>query len=390
MKVLAAVMITVSLLASTASAQTPPSPQFHIGALGTFSGPFGVMGESMRRGAELAAEQRGSTVLGAPIKFTWEDDETKPQVAVQKATRFASEKVHMMFAPVSSASSFAVMKVVEREKTPFLVTLSTLDDITAKSGNPYTFRTSNTNDMEIRMMLKFVELNKYKKVFLAGSDYKVGRDAGSGMKRQLEAMGVNVVGEEYAPLGTRDFSILINKIAQSDADAVYNGMAGNEMITFLKQADQVKLGAKKVIFGQLTIDESIGKAVGAGGLGVYSVMRYHFSLDNEANKKFVAAYRKKHGEYPDQYAGEAFDGMSWFLDTVDSTKSWDKEKWAAAFRGSKRPNSIEGSKNMRICDNQAEQPGYYGRAVKGTGDLPEVTMQVAHRFQASEIFAPCP
>ena len=34
-----------------------------------------------------AIADRGGKVLGKPIRVSWEDDETKPQPAVQKATR---------------------------------------------------------------------------------------------------------------------------------------------------------------------------------------------------------------------------------------------------------------------------------------------------------------
>ena len=37
-----------------------------------------------------------------------------------------------------------------------------------------------------------------------------------------------------------------------------------------------------------------------------------------------AAYQAKYNELPSQYAGEAYDGLSWWLDTVESTGVWDK------------------------------------------------------------------
>lgn len=386
--VLAAVLATAAL--SNPSPSAAQEREFRIGALGTFTGAFGVIGESMRRGAELAAEMRGNQVLGVPVRFTWEDDETKPQVAVQKATRLTSEKVHVLYAPVSSASTLAVMKVAEREKTPLLVTLSALDDIANSNGNPYTFRTSNSQEMETRMLLRFIEEKRFTKIYIAASDYKAGRDAIAAMRKRLEGKGVSIVGEDYIPIGARDYSIIVNKVAQSDAQAFYVGVAGNDLISLLKQADQVKLQEKKTLFGQIVMDELLGKATGPAALGIYSALRYHFSVDNAANKAFVAAFRKKYGEFPDQYAGEAFDGVAWFLDVVDATKVWDKEKWLAAFRASKRPQSVEGTKAMRTCDNQAEQPGFYGKAVKGEGELPAVTMQILYRFEAKDLMTPCP
>lgn len=362
---------------------------FRIGALGTFSGPFSVMGESMRRGAELAVELRGNEVLGVPVEFVWEDDETKPQVAVQKATRMVSNGVQMLFAPVSSGSTAAVMTIAQRSRTPFLVTLSSSDAITGADRNDYTFRTANLSSMEVAMMGKYVEAAGFRKVYVLATDYKVGRDSADSLKQLLSQAGVEIAGEDYPALGTTDFSILVNKVLQSDAEAAYLGLAGNDLISFIKQADQVKLQDRKALFGQIIMDESLGRAVGEAGIGINSALRYHFSIDNPANKAFVEAFRAKYGEHPDQYAGEAFDGVAWFLDVVDSTGSWEKQAWLDAFRGSTRENSVEGVKTMRACDNQAAQTGYYGVGVEGTGDLPRVTMNITEEFPADALFKPC-
>ncbi|MES3000784.1 MAG: ABC transporter substrate-binding protein [Pseudomonadota bacterium] len=379
-----------TLLAAISTLAPAQETEFRIGAVGTLSGPFGVLGESIRKGAELAAEMRGNKVLGVPIKFVWEDDETKPQVAVQKATRLISGGAQMLLAPVSSGSTLAVMKLVERSKMPLLVTLSAGDDITGKDKNPYTFRTSNSADMGTRMMAAAAHAAGVKKIYIACMDYSAGREAMKILRSRLEGYGIVVVAEEYYAIGTKDYSVLVNKMLQSDADGVVSAFGGNDAINFFKQADEVGLQRKKAIFGDIVMDELIAAAVGQASLGVNSTMRYHFSTDNAANRAFVKAYRAKFNEFPDQYAGEAFDGVGWFLDVVDSTKSWDKERWLKAFRTSVRSNSVEGAKRMRSCDNQAEQSALMGKAVTGGGDLPPITMKITQRFDVSQLFKPCP
>lgn len=377
----------LSVIAAGAFAQ---ESEFKIGAVGTFSGPFGVLGESLRKGAELAAELHGNEVLGVPIVFEWEDDETKPQIAVQMATRLMSGGAQMLLAPVSSGSTLAIMKVVERAKTPLLVTLSVSDDIIGKDGNPYTFRTSNSLDMDMRMLAEAASADGIKKMYLTSMDYSAGHDAMQILRSYLEQLGIEVVAEDYYAIGTKDYSILVNKILQSDADAVLVGFAGNDGINFLKQGDEVDLAGKKILMGNLVMDELIGAAVGPASVGVGSTMRYHFTIENEANKAFVAAYLAKYDEYPTQYAGEAFDGVSWFLDVVDSTKSWDKADWLEAFENSERDSSIEGVKKMRACDHQAEQRGFMGKGIAGSGDLPAITMEITQSFEAAQLFRPCP
>lgn len=65
----------------------PDDPSFRIAVVVPFSGVYGILGQDIRRGIELALEERGNRVLGKPIEIMWNDDESKPQTAVQKATQ---------------------------------------------------------------------------------------------------------------------------------------------------------------------------------------------------------------------------------------------------------------------------------------------------------------
>ena len=130
-------------------------------------------------------------------------------------------------------------------------------------------------------------------------------------------------------------------------------------------------------------------AVGPTSIGVQSGVRYHFSTDNPVNKAFVQVYREKYNEFPSSAAGEAFDGMSWWLDVVDKTGSWDKEKWITAFENSVRENSVEGRKTMRACDHQAMQDGLWGVVARGKPPQPAYVMNIVKVFPPNEMFEAC-
>ncbi|WP_348707500.1 ABC transporter substrate-binding protein [Acidovorax soli] len=375
-------------LTATAYAQATPE-KFKVGAVLSLSGPYGLLGEDMRRGVQIAVEERGGKVLGVPIEITWEDDETKPQPAVQKATKLISEGSHMIFGALSSASTLAIMNVTKQRKIPHLVTISADDKITVPGGSRYTFRTSNNLDMENRMALVYMQEKKLKRIYAVTADYQATRDGYTWIKSQLDANGIQAVGEDFPPFGNRDYSSIIDKISKSNADGVLLMMTGSDVVTFLKQAGQVNLGKTKVLFGPVAADDTMVAAVGPAAVGVNSGQRYHYTVENAANQKFVEAYRKKFGMFPSMTAGEAYDGMAWWLDTVEKTGSWDKEKWVDAFATSARENSVEGKKTMRACDHQAAQPGFWSEVVNGTPPAPALTMKVTKVFSEDKLFAPC-
>jgi len=362
---------------------------FKIGGVLPLSGAFGIVGENMRRGAVIALEERDNKVLGKPIQVTWEDSETSTQVAVQKTTRLLSQGVHTIFGEVSSGSTLAMMKLTEQRKVPHIITLSADDRITGADKTRYAFRTSNSVAMENAMIGEFAKRQKIGKVYGIVADYQVGRDMWAALKTDLAAKNIAVAGEDYTPIGTKDYSILLDKASKSGADGLMLLVVGGDVVTSLKQGADVGIKDKMKVFGTMLMDETLGQAVGPGSIGINSTLRYHFTERSPRNQKFVAAYRAKYNEYPSQYAGEAYDGMSWWLDTVEATGDWDKEKWVDAFAKSTRFDSVEGVKKMRTCDNQASQIGLFGTAVPGSGELPAVTMKITETFGAETLFKPC-
>ncbi len=376
----------VSLSVTNVAAQ--PADKFRIAGIIPLSGAWGIIGENMRRGATIAIEERGSKVLGKPVEVMWEDTETSTQVAVQKATRALSQGVHTVFGEVSSGSTLAIMKLTDQRKVPQIVTLSADDRITGADKSRYTFRTSNTVSMENTMIGEFAKRQSVKKLYGIIADYQVGRDMWTALKADLASKNIAVAGEEFAPIGSKDYSIMLDKAVKSGADGLLLLVVGGDVVTSLKQGGETGLPQKMKVMGTMLMDETLGLAVGpTGALGINSTLRYHYTQDTPRNKKFVAAYQAKFNELPSQYAGEAYDGLSWWLDTVESTGVWDKEKWVDAFRGSVRQDSVEGVKRMRACDNQAEQIGLFGTAIGGANS--SVTMKVVETFQAGSLFKPC-
>ncbi len=373
---------------------TPMAPAwaqdaFRIAGVLPLSGAFGIIGENMRRGVTIAIEERNGRVLGKPIEMSWDDTETSTQVAVQKTTRALSREVHTVFGEVSSGSTLAMMKLTDQRKIPHIITLSADDRITGSDKSRYAFRTSNTVAMENRMIGEFAQRQGAKKLYAIVADYQVGRDMWAALKADFEGRGIQVVGMDLTAIGTKDYAVLLDKALRSGADSLMLLVVGGDVVTSLKQGADIGLPQKMRVMGTMLMDETLGQAVGpTGSLGVNSTLRYHYTQDTPRNKRFVEAYKAKYKELPSQYAGEAYDGMSWWLDTVESTGVWDKEKWVDAFRVSVRKDSVEGEKRMRACDNQAEQPGLFGIAERGSGDSP-IVMKVTERFAAAALFKPC-
>ena len=380
----AAIIVGLHLVAS---GQTKT---YKIGAVLPLSGPYAFAGEAAKRGIELAIEERGGKVLGANIELMVEDGEAKPQVALQKAITLIGRGANVLIGEGSSPATLALSSLAKQRKIPLLITLSGDERLTGSEGHRYAFRTANDFGMESQMAIAFLRQGNYKKIYGVIPDVGTTRDLWEKVKAALPSLGIEMVGEDFPPLGNKDFSIIVNKISKSGADVALAGTAGSDAINLVKQAGEVELNKKVALFGPAFLDDDTASGAGKAALGVYSGVRYHYSVDNPKNKDFVARYRAKFGQMPGGYAGQTYDGLVWWLKTVQSTGSWDVEKWVDAFKGNTFNESIEGTKFMRACNNQAEQVGLWARVVEGQPPLPPLTMSVVAQFPAKALFTPCP
>ena len=378
--VISRIALAVALAASGHVAAQDAKDSFTIGGVLPLSGPYASLGIAMRKGAELAIEEKGQ-VLKKPVRALWEDTETKPQISVQKANKLIAAGASMLFGDGASIQTMAIMPVAAQRKVPLIVTGSAADAITGANRNAYTFRTSSQIHAETQLVTAYITKQKMKAIYVVAVDQQQGRAAADTMKANMDKLGVKIVGVDFTPLGNADYSLVIDKVAKSGADGVLVVTAGADSSTFLKQAGQVKLASKLKIFG-VGFDDNDAMAVGDDIVGVQSVARYHFSYDTPANRKFVQAYRQKYNEYPDAMAGNAYDGMKWFLEVVEATGSWSSEAWVKAFEGSSPKESVFGPRQMRACDHQAIGVGLWTEGVKNTAPLP------AHSFKVTDTFPP--
>lgn len=387
----AAAIAGIGLLAAPAAHAADTPAAFRISAIIGLSGPLAVIGADMRRGIEVALEERAYKINNAPIEVTWDDSEGKPQVTVQKASQRIAQGTSMIFGEIGSPPTIALSALTEQREVPLLVTFAADNALTTPGRLHWTFRTGKNVSSTIGSTFALAVDGHYKKIFGITPDYEAARDSWNLIKTLAAAHGMEIAGEEFHPTPNRDFSILLDKAARSGADALAITSQGGDAITLLKQAADIGLKDKMHLFGGGVVDEVIMRAVGQAGVGVGSTIRYHWSEDFPANKVFVEAYRKKFGEYPSANAGDSYDGMRWWLRVVEGTHSWDKKDWVAAMSGNVIQDSIEGRKEMGVCDHQARQIALAGFGVENTAaDQPRYGMKVTEVIPADQIYKPCP
>ncbi|MGE0273291.1 MAG: ABC transporter substrate-binding protein, partial [Alphaproteobacteria bacterium] len=216
-----------------------------------------------------------------------------------------------------------------------------------------------------------------KRVFVLSPNYPAGRDMVAGFKRYFKG---EIVGEILTPWPQHaDWSAEFAKIraTQPKPDAVFVFYPGGAGVNFVKQYAQSGLKETIPLYNVFTTDSTTLKAQGDAALGLLSTMSWGPDLQNDANKRFVADFKKKYGYIPSFYAAQAYDSIMLIASAVKAVngKIEDKEAVRKALKASdfasvrgqvKFNNNHFPIENFYIQEVVKDADGNYDTRIKGT------------------------
>lgn len=347
-----------------------------VGGVMPLTGPYSSSGRDMQLGFELAMEhlnnggrvteqiptlKKGNGILGKKIEFQVADSETKPDTAVQAATRFIRDnKAIMLAGGISSAVSIAMQKLGQREHVIYMVGNSGSNDTTGKDCQRYGFRAQPSAYMAAKALAPVLakELGKDRKAAYLVPDYTYGHSVYDSMKEFTEKVGWKTVGEQLAPLGTTDFSSYLLNIANSGADVFVNVAFGADAVTSTKQAEQFGI-MSKMKYVVPNISQFQAKELGAAIMGgTYGTQAWWWTeQDNYPLAKFfVEDFEKKNNYKPRWGASEIYLQVLVWADAVERAGTFYPINVIKALESGQTVNSIYGEVYYRPGDHQMVRP----------------------------------
>jgi urea transport system substrate-binding protein len=306
-----------------------------VGLLNSLSGTMAISEVTVRNSLLLAIDEINASggVLGKKIKPISEDGASDWPTFAEKATKLIKEdQVAATFGCWTSASRKAVKPVFEKNRSLLFYPVQ----YEGLEESPYIFYTGATTNQQIIPALDYLRSQGKKKLYLVGSDYVFPRTANKEIKAYAKANGMTILGEDYAPLGSTEFSTIANKVKASKADAVFNTLNGDSNVAFFKEYKSAGLTASSMPVVSVSIAEEEVKSIGAQYLaGQLTAWNYYQTTPGAANEKFVAAYKAKYGEdKPTSDPMEAaYTSVYLWASMVEKAKSFDPEKVKAASDG---------------------------------------------------------
>ncbi|HEY2766273.1 MAG TPA: urea ABC transporter substrate-binding protein [Pseudonocardiaceae bacterium] len=281
---------------SAASCVDTSGSSVKIGFLNSLSGTMAISEKTVHDSLALAAEQINTSggVLGKQLQVVSEDGASEPTVFAEKAQKLiSSDCVAAVFGGWTSSSRKAMLPVFEGADSLLFYPVQ----YEGLEASPNIFYTGATTNQQIVPALDYLKQKGVKSLFLVGSDYVFPRTANKEIKAYAAANGIEIKGEEYAPLGYTDFATIVNKVKSAGAGAVFNTLNGDSNVAFFKEYKNAGLTAQAMPVVSVSIAEEEVGGIGVDNLvGQLTSWNYYQTIDSPANKAFVQAFKAHYGQ----------------------------------------------------------------------------------------------
>jgi branched-chain amino acid transport system substrate-binding protein len=114
-----------------------------IGVILPLSGVQGAIGQSNKRGADIAPGLLKQLGYDGPVEIVMADFESNADVARARAERLIADGCHMLSGPFDSGAAAAIAQVAEQKGVPFVINIAAAPQIT-EQGYKFVFRNFQT------------------------------------------------------------------------------------------------------------------------------------------------------------------------------------------------------------------------------------------------------
>ncbi|MEG4283519.1 urea ABC transporter substrate-binding protein [Microcoleus sp. A006_D1] len=310
----------------------PTRSPIEIGVLHSLTGTMSISEISVKDATLLAVEEINAAggVLGRPLKAVIEDGASDLQTFAQKAKQLLLEsQVKVVFGCWTSASRKAVLPAFEQSSGLLFYPVQ----YEGLEQCPNIFYTGAAPNQQIVPGVNYLLAQGKRKIFLLGSDYIFPRTANRIVKAQLAALGGELAGEVYLPLGSRDVDEAIAHIVAVKPDAILNTLNGDSNVAFFLRLREAGLKPEDLPVMSVSIAEEEVRAIGPSNIaGHLVVWNYFQTVDTAENRKFVKAYKARYGEnrVTDDPIEAAYLGVYLWKQAVEKAGSTDMVKVRAA------------------------------------------------------------
>ncbi len=267
-----------------------------VGLLTSKSGPASVFAAATEHLAALAVEEINADggIGGEPLRLVVGDDGTDPLLGAAEAWRLVRAGCRTIMVTTTSATFTRAARELSRSGVLLVHTVMNEGGMDGRLRIQLGERPAGQVSAAAGPVMRAAGGRRW---FLAGNDYVWPKVVHASARQVLGTQEGVVVGEGFAPLGTRDFAPLVERILRSGADVVLSSFVGADLVAFERQCHAMGVRDRCRSVAP-ALDEPTRERIGdAAAAGVMGVAGYFEQLPGEANEGFVRRYREAYGRF---------------------------------------------------------------------------------------------
>lgn len=312
-----------------------------IGVAGPLTGANASFGAQLKKGAEQAAEDINAAggMDGKTIELLFGDDVSDPKQGVSVANKFAGEGVKFVIGHFNSGVSMPASQVYAENGILMISPASTTPKLTER-GLWNVFRTCGRDDQQGIVAGQYIAENyKDKRIAIIHDKTTYGKGVADETKKAMNNLGVTEVLYEGVNTGEKDFSALISKIKQANADLVYWGGLHTEGGLLVRQMSGA--GVTAILMGAdgIATDE-FANVGGPGSEG--TLMTFASDPQKRPEAQSVIEKFEKKGFKPEAYTLYSYAALQVLAEAAAAAKSTDPQKVAAEIKAGKTYATVIG------------------------------------------------
>jgi len=267
-----------------------------VGILHSLSGTMSISERAVVDAELLAIEEINAAggVLGRQLEPVIEDGASDWPTFAEKAEKLLTvDEVAVVFGGWTSASRKAMLPVFEGLGGLLFYPVQ----YEGLEASPNIFYTGATANQQIIPALDYMVEQGLTDVYLVGSDYVFPRTANAIVRAYAEANGLNILGEEYLPLGDTGVETIVANVLSSGASVVFNSLNGDQNVAFFKEMTAKGNTPEDIQTISVSVAEEEITGIGVENIDGHLVAwNYYQTTDLPENEIFVEAFKTEYGE----------------------------------------------------------------------------------------------
>ena len=297
-----------------------------IGVLTDMSGLYSDLGgKGSAIAAQMAVDDFGGKVLGAPIQVISADHQNKADLGASKAREwYEAEKVDMITDLLNSGVGIAAAKVAEQQKKIAINVGAASTRLTNEDCTPYTVHYAYDTYALANGTGKAIVKQGGDSWFFLTADYAFGHSLEKDTAEVVKANGGKVLGQVRHPLNASDFSSFLLQAQSSKAKIVGLANAGGDTINSIKAANEFGLTKNQSLAGLLVFITDVHSLGLQTAQGMLLTEGFYWDLNDET-RKFGKRFFDKAKKMPSMIHAGVYSATLSYLKAVQAAGTDDAD-----------------------------------------------------------------